>query len=159
MSLRFHSLRIAYRCPYGYYLASSLTYHGRLIEKNIKSSIMHGIQKIRPIFKVIDLNAILYNRRSFALQGATDEHPTVRLYSNHGFPADARISQRRPALPRGLQNQKLLLSRSIPLPGFCPTNLPGKPPRYRGLSSNHAKSDFHMGIRGRVSRCKLAYAN
>ena len=75
---------------------------------------MHGIQKIRPISTVIDLNAILYNRRSFARQGATDEHPAVRLCSNHGFPADTRISQMRPPLPRRLQNQELLLSRSIP---------------------------------------------
>ena len=45
---------------------------------------MHGIQKIRPISTVIDLNAILYNRRSFAPQGATDEHRAVRLCSDHG---------------------------------------------------------------------------
>ena len=61
---------------------------------------MHVIQRIRPISAVIDLNAILYNRRSSTRKGATDEHPTVRLRPGHGFPADARIPQMRPALQR-----------------------------------------------------------
>ena len=71
------------------------------------------MNKIKNISTVIDLNAILYNRRSFALQGATDEHPVYRLRPDHGLSADARIPKLRATLPWRLQNQTLLLSRSL----------------------------------------------
>ena len=67
---------------------------------------MHINQNIRSIFAVIDLNAILYNRRSFARQGAPDEHAAHDFRPDHGFLADARISQMRPALPWRLQSPK-----------------------------------------------------
>jgi hypothetical protein len=90
------------------------------------------MNKIKDISAVIDLNAILYNRRSFALQGATDEHPADRLRPDHGLSADDRIPKMRPALSWQLQSPKILLLRSVFLPGFCPTDLQGKPPLASG---------------------------
>jgi hypothetical protein len=89
---------------------------------------MHIMKKIGNVLAVTDLDAILYNRRSLALRGATDEHAAYRLRPDHGLSADARIPEMCAALPRGLQDQKIFLSRSISLSGLCPADLQGKSP-------------------------------
>jgi len=103
------------------------------------------MKKIRNVSVVTDLNVILYNRRSFSLLGATDEHSTYRLRPDHGLSADARIPKMRPTLPRGLQGQEIFLPRSIPLSGLCPADLQGKSPRYRVLLANDEKSALSHG--------------
>src|SRR4030042_5438215 len=101
--------------------------------------MMNITQRIQPVLVVIDLNEILYNRRSSDSkhQGATDEYPAYRLRPDHGFSAPARVSKMRPALSGGLQSPEIYVPRPVLLSGFRPTDLPGKPPRYRVLPGNH----------------------
>src|SRR4030067_1508635 len=106
---------------------------------------MHIIQKMRPFFAVIDLNVILYNRRSFAFRGATDEHSTIRLRPDHGLPSSSRVSEMRPAVSWGLQGPKIFVPRSVLLSGFRPTDLSGKPPRYRLLLESREKPALSHG--------------
>jgi hypothetical protein len=109
-------------------------------------SIMHIFQRLRRIPAVIDLNEILYNRRSFVPQGAIDEHPADRLRPDHGLPAASLISKMRAALPRGLQGQEFFVPRSVPLLGLRPTDLPREFARYRVLSSNDEKPALSHGL-------------
>src|SRR4030042_2467967 len=106
--------------------------------------VIHGI---RPVSSVIDLNVILYNRRSSdpKYQGAPDEYSAYRLRSGHGFSAAARVSEMRPALSGGLQNPEIHVPRPVLLSGLCPTDLPGKPPRYRVLPANHEEPALSYG--------------
>ena len=131
---------------------------------------MHIFHRLHPIPAVIDLNAILYNRRSFPLQEATDEYTADRLRPDHGLPAASRISKMRSAIQGGLQGQELFLFRSVSFFGLCPADLSRKSPRKRVLSSNDeepslsyglSKADLseHVGPRQRDSRlahlCRL----
>src|SRR4030042_6191390 len=116
--------------------------------KNLSS--WHILKKLRPIPPVIDLNAFLYYCRPSVLkrEGATYEPPAEHLLSDHGLPASSRISKMRSALPRRLQGQKLLLFRSVPLPGLRPADLSRNAPRHRVLSSSHEESALPHGISG-----------
>ena len=121
---------------------------------------MHIVKRIQAILTVIDLNSILYYRRSFGpkLQGATDEHSAYRLRPDHGLLAASRVPKMRSPLPRGLQDQEFFLSRSVPLSGLRPADLPGKPSRYRGLPANHEEPALPHGYpRPRLPRQPEVY--
>src|SRR3970040_2629108 len=56
-----------------------------------------------------------------------------RVCSTDGLRAIVRVSPMRRTLQRQLQGQELFLPGSIPLHGFCATDLPGKSAGYRGV--------------------------
>src|SRR3990172_10459940 len=68
--------------------------------------------------------------------GMTYEYWKHHLRSGDGPCPLARISPRRRTVSRRLQNPALLLARSISLHGLCPTDVPGKLARHRGLSAS-----------------------
>src|SRR3990172_2033395 len=102
--------------------------------------------------------------------GMTYEYGKNHLRSGDGPCPLARISPLRRTVSRRLQNPALLLARSISLHGLCPTDVPGKLARHRGLSESpvlqalshgHSRGHLpkHAGVcqraSGLASLCRL----
>src|SRR6185369_412526 len=64
-----------------------------------------------------------------------DEWWQIDLFTTDGLSTLDPVPRMRGPLPRRLQTQKLLLLGPVPLHGVCPTYLPRKFARYRGLSA------------------------
>ena len=69
-----------------------------------------------------------------------------RLCPTHGLSTQVRFSTMRPTIQRPLQGQTLFLLGPIPLHGLCPTDLSGKPSRYRGMSSFDPTQTLSHGL-------------
>jgi hypothetical protein len=81
------------------------------------------------------------------------------LFSVDGLCPSIRVSQMRRSVQRQLQGQELLLLGPVPLHGFRPAYLPGKPAGHPSLFAGTQSKLYHLGIRGKVSRNTLAHAN
>jgi transposase len=108
----------------------------------------------------IDLKSpVYYGYSKFIKQkGMANVYRKNNFCSTDGLPPNVRVPQVRSAVSRQLQGAKLFMSGSVPLHGICSTDLSRKPAGYRSLRAVPQKL-YHMGIRGRVSRSTLAYAN
>ena len=87
---------------------------------------------------VNDLNSLVEYSHSTPTGGVANAYRTNRLCATDGSSSVARVSQVRPAIRRQLQSSRFFMSGPIPLHGFCPTDLSGKPAGYRSLSANDA---------------------
>lgn len=90
----------------------------------------------------------------------------IDIFSSHGLHAHAHVSPLRRSFSGRPQCQKLHLSRPVSLYGLCSTDVSGKSPRYRSMSSctateavSHGNSRHSSKVKSR--RCKrtagLAY--
>ena len=95
----------------------------------------------------IDLNLKLpkCHTPSSTRKEMTNEFWKNHFLADHGFLTHLRIPTMRRTVPRKLQNQILLLLGSISLPGFCPTYLLRKSPRYPGLSTRRPDETLPHG--------------
>ena len=83
-----------------------------------------------------EFNSIGTIAHSFSIplrKGMADAYWTNHFFTDPGFPAQIRVQEMRSAVSGQLPDPKILLLRSVPLYGLCPTHLPRKPPRYRNL--------------------------
>jgi hypothetical protein len=88
--------------------------------------------------RVFDFNSIGTIGHSFSIlfrKEMADAYRTNRFLPDLGFYAQIRIQQVRSTVSGQLPDPKILLLRSVPLYGLCPTHLPRKPSRYRNLST------------------------
>lgn len=76
------------------------------------------------------------------------------IFSSHGLYAHAHVSSLRRSFSWRPQCQKLYLSRSISMYGFCSTDISGKSPRYRSLSSCTATEVVPYGNSWHSSKIK-----
>ena len=103
------------------------------------------IHQILPSLTEIDLNPVLYYRRS-SRQGAIDEYPADRIFSNDRIPSLPRISKMRSTISGRLQDKDFFLLRSVPLLGLRADDSPRKSSRHRVLPPGYEKSSLSHGL-------------
>ena len=112
---------------------------------------------------VFDFNRVLHLCHSFRLitwRGMAHESPAPhRLCSTPRLLAQARIQQVHSTLPGRSTTTQILLPRSVPLHGLCPTHVSRQLARYRNCLDAMSANLYHAGFRGKVSRNTLADAN
>lgn len=93
-------------------------------------------------------------------KGATYVLGENHFLSNDGSSTSLPFPSLCREISRQLQSSKFLLSRSIPLHGIRSTYLPRKSSRHCNvLALGTTQTLYHVGIRGKISKSTLAYAN
>ena len=92
----------------------------------------------------IDLNFVLGYGFTF-LAGEANVRGADRFFAAHALSSIADFSPMCSPLPGRSPHQTIQMSRSIPLHGLCPTDLPRKPTRHSGVPTSAASETLPHG--------------
>jgi hypothetical protein len=90
---------------------------------------------------VIDFNSLInFSQITFVetLKGLANAHRANCFLTTDRLSTKARIRQMRSPIPRQLSDKNFLLSRPIPLYGFCTDNISTESSRHRNLFASNA---------------------
>src|SRR4030067_1377028 len=92
-------------------------------------------------------------------KGVTNAFRANHFLSAHELFPETRIQQMRSPVPRRVSDSELFVFRSIPLHGFCSTDLSGESSRYRNMPAGLAaqalsRRDTEQSFSKHVGRCQ-----
>ncbi len=85
------------------------------------------------------------NFPNFRRGDLTDAYRQTHFFSGHGLLANAYFQAMCKPLPWKSKNQKLHMSRPVPMHGICATYIQRKPARYRSLPKGTAQQTLPCG--------------